>query len=64
MFELLQRFGTIERQGDGSRGSAWTILCLGKTRGENRMFCLSAEPAIHKEVRNCSSTFYSASSEE
>ena len=32
------------------------------SRGKSK-FCLSAEPAIHKEVRNCSSTC-SASSEE
>jgi hypothetical protein len=38
--------------------SAWAMLLSYETREEIAKLCLSAsEPAIHKEVRNCSSTF-------
>jgi len=63
LFELVQSRNDREVTRRRRGGSAWTILCLEDSRGKSK-FCLSAEPAIHKEVRNCSSTFYSASSEE
>ena len=62
--EAVERGRWIEGQRDDSRRSAWAKLCR-ETREGNREVCLSAsEPAIEKEVRNCSFFTFSVSSEE
>lgn len=56
--ELVEELKNIERVAERSR-RAWANTVLWKLEREIAKLCLSAsEPAIHKEVRNCSFYFF------